>query len=85
MLSKSRKRTRELSRKFFSSPTLPLLGWTKAVESVVTSGPILDWIVYAVLVTCVWIYADHLKRYVEDAADQAKETADEVGLTEEES
>ena len=57
-----RQRARKLSRKIASSPVLPVLGITKAVETVIAGGPTLRWLAYALLVTIVWIYADDLQR-----------------------
>lgn len=62
-------RARELSRKLMSSPVLPVLGWTKAVEATVAGGPLLNWIAYAGVVTVVWIFADELQRRADDVAD----------------
>lgn len=64
-----RTRTRTLVRKLTSSPTLPLLGWTKAVETVVAAGPTLRWIAYAALVTAIWIAADWVAEAADDAVD----------------
>jgi hypothetical protein len=57
-----------------SSPTLPLLGWTKCVETIVASGPTLRWAVYAAIVTTFWIVADWLA----EAADDVSDTVDEA-------
>lgn len=57
----STERVRTLTRKLTSSPTLPLLGWTKAVESLITSPETLvPWVGYATVVTAAWVFADDL-------------------------
>lgn len=70
----AKKRLKELLKNFTADPVLPMLGWTKAVESVVVGGPILTWIAYSLLLTCVWVYADDIQR----RAQQVSETVEEV-------
>ena len=65
----ARQRIRGLTRKLTASPTLPLLGWTKCVETVVASGPTGRWAGYAALVTLVWIYADAIDDAVDEVTD----------------
>jgi hypothetical protein len=65
----AKERAKELTHQFTADPVLPMLGWTKAVESVVTGGPVLTWCLYAVIVTCAWIYADDLQRQASQAVD----------------
>lgn len=48
-----RKRVRQLTTKFAVSPVLPMLGWTKVVETIVAGGSTGNWIGYAGLVTLV--------------------------------
>lgn len=64
-----RGRTRTLVRKLTASPTLPLLGWTKCVETLVAAGPTLRWAAYAGVVTLLWTVADQLAEAAEDVAD----------------
>jgi len=64
-----RGRVRTLTRKLMSSPTLPLLGWTKCVETIVAAGPTLRWALYASIVTVVWIVADWVAEAADDAVD----------------
>ena len=73
-----RKRARKLSRKIASSPVLPVLGITKAVETVIAGGPTLRWVAYAVLVTLVWIYADDLQRRASEATEAAQDAVDDA-------
>jgi hypothetical protein len=71
-------RCRTLTRKLTASPTLPLLGWTKAVESVVAAGPTLRWLGYAALVTVVWVAGDALQRRADDVVDEATDAVEEA-------
>lgn len=73
----AKKRAKELTKQFTADPVLPMLGWTKAVESVVVGGPVLTWCVYAVLITGVWIYADDLQRRAEQASENIAQMTDE--------
>lgn len=74
----ARQRVRDLGRKLLASPTLPLLGWTKAVETIVASGPTTRWALYAGIVTLAWIYADSLQQTAGDAVDAAEDVVDEA-------
>lgn len=67
-------RARQLIRKFAASPTLPILGWTKAVESLVAGGALGRWLLYASFVTFIWIYADALEAAADDVVDEATDT-----------
>lgn len=78
MLSKTRTRARQLTTKFLSSPLLPVLGWTKVVESVVASGPVHNWVVYAVAVTVLWIFADTIQEWSDQVTDQVEDEYDDV-------
>jgi hypothetical protein len=64
--------------KIVSSPVLPVLGWTKTVETLVASGPTLNWTAYALFVTVVWAYADTIHNTVESAVDAADDTLDDI-------
>lgn len=55
-----------------------MLGWTKAVETVVAGGPTLNWVGYATLVTLVWVFGDELDRRMSDAVDAADDALDGV-------
>ena len=44
MEGEPRKRAKQLTRKIASSPVLPLLGITKAVETVIAGGPTGRWL-----------------------------------------
>ena len=73
-------RVKELGTKLASNPVLPVLGFTKFVESIVSTGPTLNWAVYTILVTLVWIFADDIRRnagYLDDAVDDAAKAAAE--------
>lgn len=69
----TKERSKELTAEVTSSPLLPILGWTKLIESVVASGPVLNWLVYAMALTVVYVFADELKRRMEYAAWQAED------------
>ncbi|WP_436933678.1 hypothetical protein [Halovenus marina] len=73
----ARQRIRSLSRKLTSSPTLPLLGWTKAVETIVATGPTRRWAAYAGLVTLLWVYADQLSEAADGVSDAVEEATDD--------
>jgi len=77
-MSDPRKRTRQLVQKLFTSPTLPLLGWTKAVESVVTAGPIVQWLFYAAAVTVLWVGADTLQEAADDVTDDVADAVEDT-------
>lgn len=68
----SKRRWRELTTEVLSSPLLPILGWTKLVESMVVNGPVLNWLVYALVVTALYVFADELRRRLSDAAEHAE-------------
>jgi len=70
------KRAKQLTTKFTSSPVLPMLGWTKVVESFVAGGPVANWAVYAGLVTLAWVYADDVQRRMDAAVDAAEDAVD---------
>jgi len=72
----TRQRARELAVKFTASPMLPILGWSKVVESVIAGGPLPNWILYAVVVTIIWIFADDIDRAAEDIEQAAEEVVD---------
>jgi hypothetical protein len=67
-------RARRLVRKFAASPTLPILGWTKMVETLVAGGPTIRWAGYAFAVTLVWIYAEDIQTAADELADEAADT-----------
>jgi hypothetical protein len=70
-------RARRLLRKFAASPTLPILGWTKAVESLVAGGPLGRWLLYAALVTVLWTYAEDIQAAADDVVDEAATAIDD--------
>jgi hypothetical protein len=72
----STRRARELARKLASSPVLPVLGYTKTVETIVASGPTLNWLVYSLFVTGVWVFADDLQRTADAATDSVQDAVD---------
>jgi uncharacterized membrane protein YdbT with pleckstrin-like domain len=49
---------------------LPILGWSKVVESIIAGGPLLNWIAYATLVTLIWIFADDIERAADEITDE---------------
>lgn len=75
-----RSRTKALTAKFTSDPVLPLLGWTKAVETVVRGDVALlpRWAAYAAVVTVLWVAGDYLYRQVEDATDAAADAVNDA-------
>ena len=74
----TRRRTKQLTTKIASSPTLPLLGYTKTAETVVAGGPTLNWLAYSILVTLVWIFADDIQRGMEEIGEAAQDVVDET-------
>lgn len=73
----TKERLTELLKNFTADPVLPMLGWTKAVESVVTSGPVLTWLVYSVILTALWVYADDIQRRAEQVSETVEEVTDQ--------
>lgn len=70
----SRRRVRQLTRKLLGTPTLPLLGWTKAVESLITAPETIPWWVgYSVVVTALWVFADDIRDAAEEAVEDVAE------------
>ena len=63
-------RARRLTTKFVASPVLPMLGWTKTVETLVAAGPTLRWGAYAIVVTLLWIYAEDIRETADDVVDE---------------
>lgn len=74
----TRQRVRRLSTKLASSPVLPVLGYTKTVESFVVGGPTPKWLAYSLLVTLVWVFADDLRRRADDLADGVQDAVDDA-------
>lgn len=56
----SKRRCKKLTVKLTSSPMLPILGWSKCVESFVVGGELLAWIIYTVIITAIWVFADDI-------------------------
>ena len=73
----TRKRVKQLSTKLASSPVLPVLGYTKVAETIVAGGPTLNWAVYAVAVTFLWIFADDIQRSAEEVTENVQDVVDE--------
>jgi hypothetical protein len=74
-----RDRARTLTLRFAKDPVLPLLGWTKAVEQIVTTGPYLwRWTAYAGAVTVLWVAGVLVWDYVEDAADDVTDAVEDT-------
>ncbi|PCR89305.1 hypothetical protein [Natrinema ejinorense] len=73
----TRRRAKRLTTQLASSPTLPLLGLTKTVETVVAGGPTLSWAAYSLGVTLVWIFADDIQQGMEDLGEAAQDVVDE--------
>jgi len=72
-----KRRSKKLVRKFTTSPTLPILGWTKWVESIVTADAyFVRWLLYASLVTLVWISGVILWEAVQETAEDAVDSLD---------
>jgi len=77
-----RGRIRTLTRELTASPTLPLLGWTKAVETIVAGGPTIRWAVYAGVVTLLWVSAKQITEAADDVSDAVEETVDDATTSE---
>jgi len=73
-----RKRARKLTTKIASSPVLPLLGFTKFIETLIAGGPTLRWLAYSIIVTAIWVFADDLRRRAEDVTEAAQDAVDEA-------
>ena len=71
-------RAKRITSKFIYHPVLPVLGWTKATESVVAGGPAATWVLFAALVTVVWVFGRVLYRRLQDTADGADDALDGV-------
>ena len=61
----SRRRINKLVVKITSSPMLPILGWSKCVESIIAGGDLISWIAYSIIITIVWVFADDLAEYTD--------------------
>lgn len=72
----SRQRARELVTELAATPVLPVLGYTKLAESLVASGPTINWLAYSLLVTVVWVFADDLRRRAADLESAAADAVD---------
>lgn len=66
----TRQRARKLVVKLTASPMLPILGWSKVVESIIAGGPLVNWIAYAVVVTVLWVFADDIERAADEMTDE---------------
>jgi len=75
---KPRQRARKLTTKIAASPVLPLLGYTKFIETLIAGGPTLRWLGYAVFATGVWVFADDLRRRAKDVTDAAQDAVDDA-------
>ncbi|SEO70456.1 hypothetical protein SAMN05216388_101752 [Halorientalis persicus] len=67
--STSTHRLRTLTIKLIANPTLPALGYTKTVETIVAGGPTASWLGYSALITLLWVFADDIRDTVEEMAD----------------
>lgn len=78
--SSVRSRCKSLTAKFTSDPVLPLLGWTKTAETVVTAswGLLPRWTAYAVLVTGLWVAGVYLWEQVDKATDDLSDAVDDA-------
>ena len=72
----TRQRATQLGAKLASSPVLPMLGFTKFVESIVATGPTGAWFAYCVLVTLGWVFADDIQRNMDRAGDGLQENVE---------
>jgi len=66
----TRQRARKLIVKITASPMLPILGWSKVVESIIAGGPLVNWIAYAAIVTVLWVFADDIERAADEITDE---------------
>jgi hypothetical protein len=66
----TRQRARKLVVKLTASPMLPILGWSKVVESIIAAGPLGNWIAYAAIVTVLWVFADDIERAADEITDE---------------
>lgn len=69
-------RCKTLSRKIAEDPVLPLLGWTKCVETIVDTGPTGRWAFYAMAVSFLWVFAEVIRQRAEETADDVQESID---------
>jgi len=77
LYGQSRTRVKQLSTKLAASPVLPVLGYTKVAETIVAGGPTLNWAVYAVAVTFLWIFADDIQESAEEVTENVQGVVDE--------
>lgn len=55
-----------------------MLGWTKVVESYVAGGPLVNWTLYATIITGLWVLGDEIKRRADDMVHMADQVSDEL-------
>lgn len=58
-----KERVRRLTRKLFGNPFLPLLAWSKVVESLFTPVPFLPSVLAAFILTVAWIFGEDAIEY----------------------
>jgi len=63
-------RFRRLTAKMTSSPVVPVLAYSKVIETLVASGPTVAWAAASVLATVLWVFG-------EDAVEAARDDLEE--------
>jgi hypothetical protein len=71
-----RDRLKRLAVKLGASPVLPVLAWSKVVESVVASGPLVAWSVAAVLASFWFVVAEDFVEYLSGVDQTIQEYLD---------
>lgn len=72
-----RERTKRLATKVGASPVLPVLGWTKVLESVIAGGPTLTWAAAGVVASIWFVVAEDLVEYVAGADETLQDYFDD--------
>jgi len=60
-----RARAKRLVTKVGASPVLPVLAWTKVVESVIVGGPVLAWVGVGVVASGWFVVAEAFVEYLD--------------------
>jgi hypothetical protein len=72
-----RDRLKRLGTKLGASPVLPVLAWSKVVESVVAGGPIVTWSAAAAVASLWFVIAEDFMEYVDQRADSLQNHFDD--------
>jgi len=62
-------RIKRLITKIGASPVLPILAWTKTVESIVAGGPLVAWVGVGVIASAWFVIAEDFAEFVSSEFD----------------